>query len=96
MIGNDKLNIKVNCKSQVKQISDELIQHNNYHINLTKLRHEQTEQSEPIKIPETGIESTGKEVENQAKKLEREENITYTTENIKITKKIQQKNMEET
>ena len=89
-------NLKVNCISQVRQISDELIQHNNYHINLTKLVHEQTEQSEPIKIPETAIESTDKEVENQAKKLKREENITYTTENIYKKKKIQQKNMEET
>ena len=72
-------NLKVNCISQVRQISDELIQHNNYHINLTKLGHEQTEQSEPIKISETAIGSTDKEVENQAQKLEREENITYTT-----------------
>ena len=41
---------------------------------------EQTEQSQPGKIPEIGTESTDKEVENQTKKLEIEENITYTTE----------------
>ena len=47
---------------------------------------EETEQSQPVKIPEIGTESTDKEVENQTKKLEMEENITYTTENI-ISKK---------
>ena len=37
MISNDKLNVKVNSISQVKQISNELIQDNNYYTNLTKL-----------------------------------------------------------
>ena len=65
--------------SQEKQISNELIQDNNYHTNLTKQRHEQTEQSQPIKILETGTEQMNKEVENQTKKLEGEENNPYTT-----------------
>ena len=47
---------------------------------------EETEQSQPVKIPEIGTESTDKEVENQTKKLEMEENITYTTENIRSKK----------
>ena len=37
MIGNHQLNVKVNSISQVKQISNELIQDNNYHTNLTRL-----------------------------------------------------------
>ena len=37
IIGNEKLNVKVNSISQGKQISNELIQDNNYRINLTKL-----------------------------------------------------------
>ena len=86
--GNGKLSVKVNSLSQVKQISNELIiQDNNYHTNLTKLGHEQREQSHPIKAPETGTESKDKEVENQTKKLQREKIITYTTENIKNSKK---------
>ena len=39
MIGNDKINIGLNNQestSQVPQISNELIQDNNYHTNLTK------------------------------------------------------------
>ena len=52
MIGNDKLNVKLNSISQVKQISNKLIQDNNYHTNLTKLGHEKTEQSQPIKVTE--------------------------------------------
>ena len=82
MIGNDKLTVKVKSISQVKQISNELIQDSNYHTNLTKLRHGQTEQSHPIKVPETGTESKDRQVENQTKKLEREKIITCTTENI--------------
>ena len=39
MIPNDKLSVKVNSISQFKQISNELIQDNNYHTNLTKLGH---------------------------------------------------------
>ena len=86
--GNGKLSVKVNSLSQVKQISNELIiQDNNYHTNLTKLGHEQREQSHPIKASETGTESKDKEVENQTKKLQREKIITYTTENIKNSKK---------
>ena len=50
MISNDKLNVKVNSISQVKQISNELIQGNNYYTNLTKLGHEQTEQLQSIKL----------------------------------------------
>ena len=79
MVGNDKLNIGLNeqvSKSQVKQISNELIQDNNYNTNLTKQGHEQTEQPQPIKTLETNIELKDKEVENQTKKSEREENIT--------------------
>ena len=64
MIDNGKLNVKVNSILQFKQIPKEPIQ-NNYHTNLTMLGHEQTEQSQPIKIPETGTESTDKVVENQ-------------------------------
>ena len=70
---------KQESTSQEKQISNELIQDNNYHTNLTKQRHEQTEQSQPIKILETGTEQKNKEVENQTKKLEWEENNPYTT-----------------
>ena len=79
MVGNDKLNIGLNeqvSKSQVKQISNELIQDNNYNTNLTKQGHEQTEQPQPIKALETNTELKDKEVENQTKKSEREENIT--------------------
>ena len=65
-ISNDKLNVKVNSISQVKQIFNELIQDNNYFTNLTKLGHEQTEQSQSIKlkVSETDTESKNKEVEN--------------------------------
>ena len=58
-ISNDKLNVKVNIISQVKQIFNELIQDNNYFTNLTKLGHEQTEQSQSIKlkVSETDTES---------------------------------------
>ena len=57
MIGNYRLNVKVNIISQVKQISNELIQASNYHTNPTKPGHDQIEQSQPIRIPETDIES---------------------------------------
>ena len=43
-----------------------------------KQRHVQTEQSQPIKIPDTDTESKNKKVENQTRKLEREKNIAYT------------------
>ena len=49
-----------------------------------KQRHVQTEQSQPIKIPDTDTESKNKKVENQTRKLEREKNIAYTWENMKI------------
>ena len=52
-------------------------------IRLTKQKDVQTEQSQPIKISETGTELKDNKVENQTKELEREENITCTTENIK-------------
>ena len=39
MTPNDKLSVKVNSISQFKQISNDLIQDNNYHTNLTKLGH---------------------------------------------------------
>ena len=62
---NDKLSVKVNSISQVKQISNELIQDNNYYTNLTKLGHEQTEQSQSrkLKVSETDTESKDNEVE---------------------------------
>ena len=65
MISNDKLNVKVNSISQVKQISIELIHDNNYYTNLTKLGHEQTEQSQSrkLKVSETDTESKDNEVE---------------------------------
>ena len=85
MISNDKLDVKVNSISQVKQISNELIKDNNYYTNLIKLRHEQS-QSIKLKVSETDTESKDKEVENQTKKLESEEIITYTAENIKNKK----------
>ena len=66
---NDKKNLKLNSKSQVKQILNKLIQNNNYHTNLTKLGHEQTKQSQSIKLPETDTELKDKEAENQTKKL---------------------------
>ena len=68
-------------------MSNELIQDKNYHTNLTKQRYQQTEQSQPMQIPETDTEPKQKEVENQTKKLEREENITYITENLKNNRK---------
>ena len=40
LIDNDKLNVKVNSILQAKQISNEPIQDNNYHTNVTKLGHE--------------------------------------------------------
>ena len=54
MISNDKLNVKVNSISQVKQISNELIQDKNYHTNLRELGHKQTEQLQPIKVNRKG------------------------------------------
>ena len=83
IIDNDKLKVKVNSILQVKQISNELIQDKNCHSNLIKLGYEQTEHSQPIKISETGTELMDKEVENQTNKLEKEENVTYTTEYMK-------------
>ena len=55
--------------SQVKQqISDELIQENDYHTNIRKQRHLKTEQSQQIKNADVDTETKGKEVENQIKK----------------------------
>ena len=90
MISNDKLDVKVNSISQVKQISNELIQDNNYYTNLTKLWYEQS-QSIKLKVSEADSESKDKEVENQTKKLESEEIITYTAENIKNKKDSKEK-----
>ena len=86
MIGNHKLNVKVNSISQVKQISNELIQDNNYYTNLTRLGHEQREQLQPTKILERGTASTDKENETQTKKIKKEENLIYTIENMKDKK----------
>ena len=93
IIDNDKLNIKVNSISQVKQISNELIQGNNYYTNLTKLGHEQTEQLQltKLKVSETDTELKNKEVENWTNKLERGKIITYTTENVKNKKDLTEK-----
>ena len=71
MIGNHKLNVKVNSISQVKQISNELIQDNNYYTNLTRLGHEQREQLQPTKILERGTASTDKENETQTKTIKK-------------------------
>ena len=62
MISNDKLNVKINTISQVKQISNELIQDNNYYTNLTNSGHKQAEQSQLIKlkVSETDTESKDK------------------------------------
>ena len=65
MISNDKLNVKVNSIyiyiSQVKQISNKLIQDNNYYTDLTKLGHEQTEQSQSIKLKVSEIDTESKD-----------------------------------
>ena len=89
MIGNYKLNAKVNIISQVKQISYELIQDNNYHTNQTKPGHEQIEESQPIRIPETDIEWKDNDnwKSNQEIRKTGKYNITYTTENIKNNRK---------
>ena len=44
-----------------------------------------------LKVSETDTESKDKEVENQTKKLEREEIIMYTTENLKNKKDSKEK-----
>ena len=58
-------NISLNeqeSSSQVKQqISDELIQENNYHINIRKQRHLKTEQSQQIKTSDVKPETKSKE-----------------------------------
>ena len=59
--------------------------YDNYHTNLTKQKHVQTKQSQPIKIPGADTDLKDKKVEDQTKKLEREGSITYNTE---ITGKI--------
>ena len=67
--------------SQVKQqISDELIQENDYQIKIRKQKQLKTEQSQQIQIPDVDTEKKSKEVENQNKKLESKDNITYTLE----------------
>ena len=58
MISNQEFNVKVNSISEVKQISNELIEDTNYHTNLTRLGHEQREHLQPTKIPERGTAST--------------------------------------
>lgn len=47
------------------------------------LRQVQTEQSQQMKVSNTDIQTKGKEVESQIKKLESEKNITYIMDNIK-------------
>lgn len=51
MIGNEKINIVFNKQEsalQVKQISNELIQDKNYHINLTKQRTDVASQTKKL------------------------------------------------
>ena len=83
---NDKLSVKVNSISQVKQISNEHIQDYNYHTNLTKLGHEKTTITTNTS-PWNRHRIKNKEVESQTKKLGQEEIITHTTENIKNKRK---------
>ena len=68
--------------SQVNQIFDELIQENDSHIKIKNQRQLKTEQSQQIKISDVDTETKSKKVEDQNKKFERKDNITYTTENI--------------
>ena len=63
-----------------QQISDELIQENDYQIKIRKQKQLKTEQSQQIQIPDVDTEKKSKEVENQNKKLESKDNITYTLE----------------
>ena len=67
--------------SQVKQIYDELIQENYYYTKVRNQRQLRTEQSQQIKIPDVDTETKSKKVEDQNKKFESKDNITYTTEN---------------
>ena len=76
------LNKQENTSQVKQQISDELIQENNYHTNIRKQRHLKIEQSQQIKTPDVETETKSKEVENQTKKLQIKENIIYTTQNI--------------
>ena len=51
--------------SQVKQqISDELIQENDYHTKIRKQGHLKIEQSQQIRIPDVDTKTKSKEVEN--------------------------------
>ena len=67
--------------SQVKQMYDELIQENYYYTKVRNQRQLRTEQSQRIKIPDVDTETKSKKVEDQNKKFESKDNITYTTEN---------------
>ena len=82
--------------SQVKQIYDELIQENDYHTKIKNQRQLKTEQSQQIKIPDVDTKAKSKKVEDQNKKLESKDNITYTTLKLqnRITENIQQEKME--
>ena len=64
-----------------KYIHDELIQENDYHTKIRNQRQLKTEHSQQIKIPDVDKETKGKKVEDQNKKLENKDNITYTTGN---------------
>ena len=61
----------------------------NYHTNQTKPGHDQIEQSQPIRIPETDIESKDNNnwKSNQEIRERGKYNITYTTEDIKNNRK---------
>ena len=81
--------------SQVKQIYDEVIQENYYYTKVRNQRQLRTEQSQQIKIPDIDTETKSKKVEDQNKKFESKDNITYTTENTeKKTENVQQEKME--
>ena len=66
---------------QMKQIYDELIQENDYHTKIKNQRQLKTEQSQQIKIPDVDTETKSKKVEDENKKFESKDDITYTTEN---------------
>ena len=80
------------------KISEEFIHENDYHTEIRKQRQLKTKQSQQIKIPDVDTETKSKEVEDQNKKLESKDNITYTIENKdcnqKKEKQIQQGKME--
>ena len=78
---NMSLNKQESSSQMKQQIPAKLIQENYYHTKISKRRQLKTELSQQIKIPDVDTETKNKEVENQNKKLESKDNITYTTEN---------------